>query len=59
MLLKLLRTFSLALENSPKLFKKDFVFLSLSKFTKSVTKLPYFLSASSNNKYCQLTISFN
>ena len=54
LLLKLLRTFSFALNNNPKLFKKYFsssVFIPLSKLFKSVANLVCLLSSSSNDKY--------
>ena len=58
-LLKLLRTFSLALNNNPKLFKKDFFesfFVPFSKFFKSIEKLFCLWSAFSNDK-CPSCIS--
>ena len=49
LLLKILKTFFLALKNNLKLFKKDLlssVFVPLSKFFNSLSKLLYLLSAS-------------
>ena len=54
LLLKLLRTFSLALNNNPKISRKDFfssVFVSFSKFFNSIAKLFCLRSAFSNDKY--------
>ena len=54
LLLKLLRTFSLILNNNPKLFKKDFfsnVFVPISNFFSSIAKLLCLRSAFSNDKY--------
>ena len=53
-LLKLPRIFSLALINSPKLFKKDFfssVLVPFSKFFNTTVKLLCLLSDFSNDKY--------
>ena len=53
LLLKLLRTFSLALNNNPKLFKKYFLssaFVPLSKFFNPLAKLICLLSAPSIDK---------
>ena len=54
LLLKILKTFSLALKNNLKLFKKDLlssVFMPLSKFFNSLSKLLYLLSASFFDKF--------
>ena len=54
LILKILKTFSLELKNNPKLFKKDLlssVFVPLSKFFNSLSKLLYLLSASSIDKF--------
>ena len=59
LLLKLLRTFSLSLNNNPKFFKKYLFlshFISLSKFFDSLAKLFCFLSAFSIDK-CPSCIS--
>ena len=59
LLLKLFKSFSLALNNHPKLFKKDFLssfFVPLSKFFNSLAKLLCFLSAPSIDK-CPSCIS--
>ena len=53
LLLKLIRTFFLALNNNPKLFKKDFlssVFVPLSKLFNSLMQLLCLLSAPSIDK---------
>ena len=50
----LLRTFSLALNNDPKLFKEHFFFTFLVPFSKlvnSIAKLLYSRSTFSNDKY--------
>ena len=60
LLLKLLRTFSLELNNNSKLFKKHFsssVFAPISKSFNSLVKLICFLSAPSIDK-CPSCISF-
>ena len=59
LLLKLLRTFSLALYNNPKLFKKYFfksVFIPLSKLFNPLTKLLCLLSIFSIDK-CRSSVS--
>ena len=53
LILKLLRTFSLTLNNNPRLFKKDFlssIFVPLSKFFNSLVKLLCLLLAPSIDK---------
>ena len=55
LLLKLLRTFSLALNNNSKLFKKRNIFIPSSKFFNSLTKLLCFILAFSIDK-CPLYI---